>query len=318
MDWDNDGHLDILSGCYWTSGEKAGHIQLLGGDGTLSFSEAVALTNAGGKPLENATIEEPENGSMAENQTKTICTHQHAVDYDGDGDLDLVVGCFGPEFFLYENQGSDLQRKLSETPLELPIKSTSHHAAPHLADWDNDGDLDLLSGTAEGGVIISTNTGTRETPVWSKFQQLIPVSAAHEQSTGDGAELRPSPSTRVWTYDWNADGLLDLLVGDCANIVNCKDGVSPEEYETRLKEYNQNMAAVQEKNQAVYEEYSKVAGAGEAPSEELSKKLSEASRDMMEIYDQRNEFQDSKSTGFVWLYLRQVSGESTPQSSQVE
>ena len=149
MDWDNDGKLDILSGCYWTDDEDGGFIQILRGKSGLDFEASENLLAANGKPLLNRPLSGETSGGMDKSQTATICTHQHAVDYDGDGDLDLVVGCFGSEFFLYLNEGSSEKKQLAQ-PEPLPVKSSSYHAAPHLADWDGDGDLDLLSGTAEG------------------------------------------------------------------------------------------------------------------------------------------------------------------------
>ncbi|MFO0529093.1 MAG: hypothetical protein ACK52A_13425, partial [Planctomycetota bacterium] len=85
MDWTGDGKLDILSGCYWTEGADGGHIQLLAGRGGLDFAESIDLLSGEGKPLLNEALAEDES-----NQTSIICVQQHAVDYDGDGDLDLV------------------------------------------------------------------------------------------------------------------------------------------------------------------------------------------------------------------------------------
>lgn len=313
MDFDSDGKLDILSGCYWTDGEKAGHIQMLSGRGGLDFAAAVAVMNSAGKPLENAEVKEVAGSGMADNQTQTICTHQHAVDYDGDGDYDIVNGCFGPEFFLYKNSGSNQNLQFAEKPIVLPVKSPSHHSAPHLADWDVDGDLDLLSGTAEGGVIISINEGTRAEPVWSEFRRLVSASDQRQQSTAEGKEVVPSPSTRVWTFDWNSDGYLDLLVGDCANIVNPKAGVSPEKYDRLKKKNAEEMERVQEVYQAVYKEYQSSSESGEV-SKEMQEKLSKATGTMSEVYAARKEFEDSRSTGFVWLYLR-VPPKTVPQKN---
>ncbi|MEZ6120723.1 MAG: VCBS repeat-containing protein, partial [Pirellulaceae bacterium] len=139
MDWDQDGHLDILSGCYWTENADGGHIQILRGIDRLKFNSAEPLTNAEGQPLLNTTIEKGEDANGgADNQIETICTQQHAVDYDNDGDLDLVTGCFGNSFYLYTNNGSDKQPALGQ-PEKLPIASPSYHSAPHLVDWDGDG-----------------------------------------------------------------------------------------------------------------------------------------------------------------------------------
>ena len=217
MDWDNDGNLDILSGCYWTEGKDGGHIQILHGKGGLDFAESESLLNASGEALQNIKIDNPDNKPIVDNQTEAICTEQHAVDYDGDGDLDLVVGCFANSFFLYVNEGNETEPKLGEPSL-LPVASPAHHAAPHLADWDGDGDLDLLSGTSQGGVLISDNEGTRAKPVWSKFKQLVSPSNQRSQSVTADGPVAPAPSTRVWVTDWNRDGKLDLLVGDSVSL----------------------------------------------------------------------------------------------------
>jgi hypothetical protein len=300
VDWDQDGNLDILSGCYWTDGAKAGHIMMLKGKGTIDFAAAVSLKNTRGDPLENAKLGENDN----DDQILTICTQQHAVDYDGDGDLDLVVGCFGPNFYLYENTGGTGPPAISETPVELPIKSTSYHSAPHLVDWDSDGDLDLLSGSSEGGVLISENAGTRQKPIWAPFRQLIPPSNKHEQSTVSGEEIAPSPSTRVWATDWNGDGHLDLLLGDSATITNPKKGISKEEF-AKLREANAaKMQELQKKYEDVFSRHRAAIEKGEQPSEELGKEINEYSAEMGKVYFEQQEFQTSERTGFVWLYIR--------------
>lgn len=54
MDWNGDGHRDILSGCYWTEGADAGHIQWLAGSGSLDViagSTAHEQTTAGGQEI---------------------------------------------------------------------------------------------------------------------------------------------------------------------------------------------------------------------------------------------------------------------------
>ena len=307
MDWDQDGKLDILSGCYWTDGAEAGHIQLLKGNGDLDFEPAVALKNIAGNPLENIDLE-----GNDENQILTICTQQHAVDYDGDNDLDLVVGCFGPKFYLYENKADEEngEQSLVETPVEMAIESTSYHSAPHLVDWDNDGDLDLLSGSGDGGVLFSENTGTRSKPEYAEFKQLVPISKQREQTTDDDKPIVMSPSTRVWATDWNGDGMLDLLVGDSANIVNAKEGVSLEEFEKRKVEYEEKMAVVSKKQEALMPEYMAAMEAGDEPDEELEEKMEKISEEFRAIYETRDEFQESRSTGFVWLLIRKPKTET--------
>ncbi len=302
MDWDQDGKLDILSGCYWTDEAEAGQIQILKGKGGLDFGASVSLKNANGDPLENVEITD----ANEDQQTLAICTQQHAVDYDGDGDLDLVVGCFLSNFYLYENKADEEngEQSLSVSPIELPIKSPSYHSGPHLTDWDNDGDLDLLSGSGDGGVLYSENSGTRESPKWEKFKQLVEYSSLHQQTTSNNEEIQMSPSTRVWTHDFNGDGLLDLLVGDSATIVNPVEGLSEEECKRLKSENDKAIAQLSKKQSPIYEEFEKLAERGEETSPELEAKMEELSQQFSEVFNARTKFENTRRTGFVWLLIR--------------
>ncbi|MFK8112427.1 MAG: FG-GAP repeat domain-containing protein [Rubripirellula sp.] len=302
MDWDQDGKQDILSGCYWTDGEKGAHLQILKGLDKMKFAASVSLQNIAGKPLQNVPMEDDSNTDLG-----VICTHQHAADYDGDGDLDLIVGCFGKTFFLYENLAEDHDGKnvIAESPVTLPIESTSNHAAPHLVDWDNDGDLDLLSGTVAGGVILSQNTGTRQEPQWAEFKQLVPPSSLREQADGDDVGM--GASTRVWATDWNGDGWLDLLVGDNTAILSPAEGIAEAEWKRRRSANDEAMQAVSEEMDEFLPEYEAAMEKGEELSAATQKKVDALQQKMQKIWAERSEFQTSASTGHVWLLIRKPS-----------
>lgn len=299
MDWDQDGKLDILSGCYWTDDEDGGHLQFLKGDGGLNFAESVSLLNVDGQPLQNA---EKAAGSADVN---IICTEQHAVDYDDDGDLDLVVGCFGTKFFLYQNlaEEHDGKNMIAGEVTMLPIESPGNHASPHLVDWDNDGDLDLLSGSSSGGVILSENTGTRSEPQWASFKQLVKASNLHQQNDADS--LGMGPSTRVWATDWNGDGWQDLVVGDSTSIVSPAEGVDAKEWKRRLAEDEQEMNELNEEMQEYLPEYQAAMEKGEQPSKKIQGFIQKISEKMQAVYQRQQEYQSSQSTGHVWLLIRQ-------------
>lgn len=147
-------------------------------------------------------------------------------------------------------------------------------------------------------------TQTRQKPEWSEFRPLIPPSNVREQSTADGKILQPSSATRVWAYDWNRDGKLDLLVGDSVHISNPKEGLSAEEYEKQSADYEVRMQDAIKAYQSAQEEYSKVQADGETPDDDLQKRYNEAQEEYRKVYESRGEFRDEQSTGFVWLYLR--------------
>jgi hypothetical protein len=282
VDWDNDGRLDILSGCYWTEGADGAHIQILLGQGGLNFAPAQALLNAEGKPLLNRDLP---GGRNDPNIIDNICTQQHAVDYDGDGVLDLVVGSFGPHFYLYKNGGDAAKPLLSAQPVKLPIRSPDYQSAPHLVDINGDGKLEFISGSLSGKVYISYNEGSRAEPKWTKFQVLLDIAAESEVFTmEENFEPKPGSATRVWTTDWNGDGRLDLVVGDTLTISSPAAGLSEEQFKAKRTEWEEAVAEADTK----------------------------ASEKMMELYQSRAEWINERRTGHVWVYLQQATPFAAP------
>ena len=313
MDWNGDGVLDILSGCYWSDEAQAGHIQILAGRDDGEFEEAAPVMTVADVPLinavsENEPEEEGEETSPGDDvEWRNICTHQHAVDYDGDGDLDLVVGCIGSEFFYVENVGEARQPALVEKPQQLSVAVPGGHSSPHLVDWDDDGDLDLLSGSANGGAYFSENVGSRSTPEWSDFKPLIPPATGTQQTTDGGQEIVPARSSRIWLVDWNRDGLLDILLGDSVTITNCKEGISDEEL-TKLKSgYDERVSEALEEYSKASEEYNAAQASGEVP-DEVQTRYETVTNAYREVYESKKEFLDEQITGFVWLYLQRKPG----------
>ena len=312
MDWNNDGTLDILSGCYWSDNADAGHINLLIGEEGGEYAAAEPLLSASGEPLVNVPpkSEEPnEEGSEEEPSSpgddiewNNICTHQHAVDYDGDGDLDLVTGNIGNTFFFVENTGSDQDRVLTDTPLALQLTSPGAHSSPHLVDWDGDGDLDLLTGSSNGGAYLSENSGTRSVPVWEDFKTLIPASKASSQAERKGP-LVPAPSTRIWVVDWNQDGLLDILLGDSVTLSDRKEGLTDSEYVELEKAYNQRLKEAQASYSEMTQVYFEAESKGEV-SDELQEEFQTAQANFSEVYQSKSEFVSETRTGHVWVYLQ--------------
>src|SRR5262249_40197489 len=126
-----------------------------------------------GKPLIIPVQSKPGEG---EDWVNNICTRPFAVDWNGDGHLDLVVGNFPGTFSLFKGRGKGEFLPVPEAIMtgDQPLSLQGHHSDPFVVDWDGDGDLDLLSGSSEGGAQWAENrAGPGKTPELKAFRELI-------------------------------------------------------------------------------------------------------------------------------------------------
>jgi hypothetical protein len=287
VDVDGDGRNDILSGCYSRmETDMAGLFHVLRGQSDGTFKKAESL-----KGIDDKLLIIP---AGKDKMVEKICTRPYAVDWDGDGDLDLVVGNFAGSFYLFKGEGKGKYAPKPEQLMagESPLQIKGHHSDPFVVDWDGDGDVDLLSGSTEGGLQWAENTaGKEKSPQLKQFDVLIKP----ESKVGYGGIMReadlkgPASATRVWVDDVNGDGKLDVLLGDLVTLVSPVGGISDEEFKTKFASWQGAMA---EATKALREDSAD------------EKAQAEAMENYQKLAREKGTFMKEDRTGFVWLYLR--------------
>ncbi|WP_461484803.1 FG-GAP repeat domain-containing protein, partial [Pedobacter sp.] len=102
---------------------------------------------------------------------------------------------------------------------ENPLLYGGSLVVPSLADWDGDGVIDMISGNSVGKILFFKNTGTNQNPAYQDPVALkaggtdIHVQPGYREDIQGPQEARWGYVCPV-VYDWNGDGLPDILFGD--------------------------------------------------------------------------------------------------------
>jgi hypothetical protein len=199
-DFDGDGDLDLICGEFRDS---------------FTYYENTGTRTkpayAAGRPLSHAGL------PLAMDLCMITPT---AVDFDGDGDLDLVCGDEDGRVAFIEHTG----KVVGGLPQFLPPRYFRQFAAdvkfgalatPYAVDWDGDGDEDLISGNSAGYIAFIENLGG--TPIrWAPPRYLSGGGKLIREQAGPNGSIQ-GPAEAKWGYsilsvaDWDGDGLPDLM-----------------------------------------------------------------------------------------------------------
>jgi hypothetical protein len=179
------------------------------------------------------------------------------VDWEKDGDLDLVVGDIEGNVNLVRNASGG--KALAYSKVEKlaaageKISAPGRNSGPVVTDWDGDGKDDLLVGCGDGSVLWFRNTSEDgKEPVLAAGEVLLPASSSWRATGEEEARSPHGYRAKLAVADWNGDGKKDLLVGDYKSEVGPEPDLTAEQVEKR-DALTKSQAELQRRLQPYYE-----------------------------------------------------------------
>ncbi len=324
-DLDGDGIRDMLANSY-----DPGHCYLFRGLPDHKFAAREELLDKSNTPIRSAPIQKQDYQSFG--------SFFAPVDWDHDGDFDLLIGCFDGTLKVRINDGTSKKPEFATDNIAVeangePLKVKAH-CCPVVADWDDDGLWDIIAGSDDGSVTWFRNTGNKVSPTFSAGQELVAPNKGNGYNLllWNDEEIVPGIRSQVEVTDYNRDGKLDLLVGDFYTAFDVKKDLSDkqkQEVKSLIAESGAMGKAFGEKMEALRKDFAARYQGDEAFSDEANKKwqkeylalkespeakLMEANeKDFVKTLrpflngtrgEGERSFDLAKSHGHVWLYLR--------------
>ncbi|MDA1040117.1 MAG: exo-alpha-sialidase [Planctomycetota bacterium] len=221
FDWDNDGDFDLIVG------DEDGRVALVENTGSLSTEGTPIFVQPKYFQQEADTLK---CGALAT---------PVGVDWDGDGDQDIVSGNTAGFIEWFENlSGPEVTRPKWAAPRRLeaggsvfrvmagnrsiqgPAEAKWGYTTLSVADWDGDSLPDIVLNSITGQVQWLKNVGTRREPKLA-LPQPVEVEWDGPRPTLAWGWLRPSGKglltqwrTTPCVHDFDGDGLVDLAMLD--------------------------------------------------------------------------------------------------------
>jgi hypothetical protein len=201
-DFDNDGDLDIICGEFL---DKLTYFQNIGSNQKPLYTAGKILTH---------------NNQPIKMYLEMIIPV--AFDWDNDGDMDLIVGDEDGRVALIENTGK-LENSIPQflPPVYFQQKADNVKvgalSTPFAADWDNDGNQDIIAGDSAGDIYFVENLNNASSPKFAAPKKLCINNEPIRIQAGENGSIQ-GPCEAKWGYttpivaDWDSDGLNDIII----------------------------------------------------------------------------------------------------------
>lgn len=216
VDYDGDGITDLVFGVSdwkeygwdnaydengnWKNGDIHGYVywaKNTGSNDKPNYGHSVKI-EADGEPIDGFG-----------------CPSPNFIDWDNDGDLDLITGEFLDRISYYENTGSRTNPKYTSRGFFSIDGETIHLELQMLQvvvfDWDQDNDFDIIVGKEDGRVVYIENLGLDANKQAKLAQPKYFQQVA--ENVKCGALVTPC------SIDWDGDGDEDLICGNTAGFI---------------------------------------------------------------------------------------------------
>lgn len=242
VDWDNDGDMDYIVG--FDSWDDYGWDNAFDKDGKWFRGPlhgwVYLVENVDGKYVNKGRIQ-----AAGKDVDVYGAPNPCVADFDKDGDLDIICGEFVDGLTWFENIGNRQDpvfaagRQVANAKGD--IRFHLQMINPRVADFNKDGNVDLVVGDEDGRVAYLKNTG--------KVKKGMPVFESPVYFRQKADKVKFGALATPVSVDWNGDGKVDIVAGNSAGeiafIENLTGGENPSWAEPVLFKVGKEVLRVQ-------------------------------------------------------------------------